>query len=698
MRWAAGCEEIGARLVLFMSLRAPVSSRSSPFMRLINTILLLLASASTAMSQTQTPLPGDPQHARAVYHAVLDTLYSLFGERPGVIVIFNRYGHVDPLNATQTRELDPTTVAAYEVVPADEDSLPTDFRYRLPTRILTTDQLQRLEIEGIPLAKKAAAQPNLEGITPLWRAFAKKYPLAWGYVRMSRVAFNRDRTEALVHTSHHCGEMCLSRATWVVKRASGSWTIVKRIVQHEWLGKTLETLRYVGRDADPSVNRRREVNGTITNLATGKPLPNLYLNLAIGWDMENVRTDARGRYVSTKLPAVEGGLFMKTPCPIPGRSDTMVVGLFTLPGRTDTTINAAVDYRGCRYLDRAHPLIANRTRPLAAPVRSVSEDVAGVYRGVLDALFPGKAPEPILLENFTPRWCAHCFDIEAEVPRLVRQGKLDPSTETDFEKVARDSAAIPAFKYRKRIVRLSNDDQAPLRDNEYYNWEVIRVAYPGSHAIVSLSGVAFNDSLTEALVQVHVDSAKKSEGDEAEVMVLRKSAAKWRVSLRHAGERQTSGELSAGKCEPTDAPARPPGRGAVRQLAGEFNIVRVGTSRAVRGETKVLRMLLEPLATHPTKPAELVANARMLDASGSPDRRIVGAFYFAGTAAGMTFTERLPAGMYDPHAWREYYEILRTDGTNFFGRWLDYRELANPPRGYFCATPTGPAPKTADIR
>lgn len=58
-----------------------------------------------------------------------------------------------------------------------------------------------------------------------WKAFYKKYPGAGGYLVLSRVGFNADRTQALVYQGHSCGGLCGAGSHMLLNKKNGAWVV-----------------------------------------------------------------------------------------------------------------------------------------------------------------------------------------------------------------------------------------------------------------------------------------------------------------------------------------------------------------------------------------------------------------------------------------------------------------------------------------
>ena len=59
-----------------------------------------------------------------------------------------------------------------------------------------------------------------------WAAFNKKFPGSNGYVIVSNVGFNEDRTQALVDISNKCGDKCGAEQFVLLTKSNGSWSVI----------------------------------------------------------------------------------------------------------------------------------------------------------------------------------------------------------------------------------------------------------------------------------------------------------------------------------------------------------------------------------------------------------------------------------------------------------------------------------------
>ncbi len=59
-----------------------------------------------------------------------------------------------------------------------------------------------------------------------WQSFQQKYPGANGYINVSNIGFNEDRTQALIDTFRKCGDKCGGEKMVVVTKVNGKWSII----------------------------------------------------------------------------------------------------------------------------------------------------------------------------------------------------------------------------------------------------------------------------------------------------------------------------------------------------------------------------------------------------------------------------------------------------------------------------------------
>src|SRR3954469_1195801 len=288
---------------------------------------------------------GVPEEATArddVYRTVLDSLYSVNGERPKRLVRTNWFWTGGAIGA-HTSPIDPALIRKFSALGVIRAPFDATSSYRVPISTLLIDSMQAMRERGAALDVEQTGHP-------FWIAFARKYPGAWGMFGVSRIAFNADRSQALVGTSHACGDSCNSRDTWLLTRSGKTWRIAERIPVENQNYVEVEPLRYVGADVSPIAYRPRRVQGVVTDEVTGKPLPSLEivihraLNTGVNVIDPPVRTDAAGHYTLSRLP-LNATMTMAVPCP--GQQHAAQVQPLAVTPGMDTTIDFSVNFAIC---------------------------------------------------------------------------------------------------------------------------------------------------------------------------------------------------------------------------------------------------------------------------------------------------------------------------------------------------------------
>src|SRR5262245_9928607 len=62
-----------------------------------------------------------------------------------------------------------------------------------------------------------------------WEKFYHLYPSSPGILRLSRIGFNSDKSQALIFVAHSCGLLCGEGNYFVMAKKDGEWTIVKEL-------------------------------------------------------------------------------------------------------------------------------------------------------------------------------------------------------------------------------------------------------------------------------------------------------------------------------------------------------------------------------------------------------------------------------------------------------------------------------------
>ena len=94
--------------------------------------------------------------------------------------------------------------------------LQKNIRIEKPYEMIRADQI------------KAIFEQGIEG----WNAFYEKHPDSGGWIELSAVGFNGDKTVAVVYMGHNCGGLCGGGGFHVLQKRDGKW------VPLEWKGRS----------------------------------------------------------------------------------------------------------------------------------------------------------------------------------------------------------------------------------------------------------------------------------------------------------------------------------------------------------------------------------------------------------------------------------------------------------------------------
>lgn len=71
--------------------------------------------------------------------------------------------------------------------------------------------------------------PVYKSIMDGWQKYYKRYPTSRGYIRLSRIGFNREMTEALIYVELDCGELCAYGRFKLLSKEGDRWSIKNSI-------------------------------------------------------------------------------------------------------------------------------------------------------------------------------------------------------------------------------------------------------------------------------------------------------------------------------------------------------------------------------------------------------------------------------------------------------------------------------------
>jgi len=177
-------------------------------------ILALLLFQGVISSSDKLP-PYENQEAYEVYSAILPSEWLL---RTGAKTVFIQnetkgFGMcLRPENEWQER-----------VGPAISDYVRSNAKPSLLQR--------RIKVE-VPYQLIIADELSSTNSTAGWEGFFQRYPDSRGWIELSAVGFNVNKTVAVVYMGHHCGPLCGGGGFHVLEKKDGKWVALN------WMGSS----------------------------------------------------------------------------------------------------------------------------------------------------------------------------------------------------------------------------------------------------------------------------------------------------------------------------------------------------------------------------------------------------------------------------------------------------------------------------
>ncbi len=532
-----------------------------------------------------------------VYAAVLDGLYASTPESPPVVIVG------DTLEANMSlsyggRLFDKDwvgirleTIRDFEKVSRSlrqghapgslVGSAFPSFPYRIP--LVSVTPSLRLALERLGFDSTDTQPEDWRRETAFWSGLSRKFPDAWGLTTLSAVGFDKNMSEALIQVRHRCGMQCGSLEGIFLRKYASGWHVVQRLKVEGFERRDTGEFRYLGADAWMLARRRkiqdstsraisdsilldrvpRRIRGTIVNGTSGTPFAYAQIfvhtpDLERSKSFTRIVADSAGRYEIVN-PRI-GSMMLELQCPGPAYKAGTTLGapgFFVFPA-IDTTLDlVAPDIRPCWGASRIHKLHAGRLD--ASDVRSSlvpTGEEGAVYSAVLDLVLAitghHRARAGLFVQTVAP--CLHSKSCgTVQLPLLQSLGVLDASTVSDFKvKSAQVTALRTDFARKNNMDAITPDDLdylyqalgrvAPGQSADHSSdqfWNAFESAYPRSEGIVSLTRAGFNESRSQALIEVTFESRGWS--PHSELMLFRRSSNKWRVVRRHIELEKFSG-------------------------------------------------------------------------------------------------------------------------------------------------------------
>jgi hypothetical protein len=101
---------------------------------------------------------------------------------------------------------------SFEIANQKSMVLEQHFVLQKPYRVVTKVELD-----------EAFRRPPQNGIQDAWEGFRETFPDSSGYLILSGVGFNTDRTLAVVYVEHRCGNLCGAAQYYILEKRNRRW-------------------------------------------------------------------------------------------------------------------------------------------------------------------------------------------------------------------------------------------------------------------------------------------------------------------------------------------------------------------------------------------------------------------------------------------------------------------------------------------
>ena len=179
-------------------------------------ILALLLSQGVISRSGGKALPYEDQDAYEVYSAVLPMEWPLRDAHAKRLVIQNETKGYEMC-------LRPEKEWQEKIGPAISDYVRSNAKPSL---------LQPRIKVGVPYQLIGADELMSAIQTAGWEGFYQRYPDSGGWMELSAVGFNVNKTVAVVYIGHHCGPLCGGGGFHVLEKKDGKWVVL------DWKGSS----------------------------------------------------------------------------------------------------------------------------------------------------------------------------------------------------------------------------------------------------------------------------------------------------------------------------------------------------------------------------------------------------------------------------------------------------------------------------
>jgi hypothetical protein len=168
--------------------------------------LALLLSQSAVSNRAQAPAYEDPD-AYEVYSAILPSEWPLKAAHAKRLIIQTETKHFEMCLQPEKewQEKVGPAISDYVRANAKPSLLQPKIEVEVPYQLIVAEEL------------KSAIQKGD------WEGFYQSYPDSGGWLELSAVGFNAEKTVAVVYMGHHCGSLCGGGGFHVLEKKDGKW-------------------------------------------------------------------------------------------------------------------------------------------------------------------------------------------------------------------------------------------------------------------------------------------------------------------------------------------------------------------------------------------------------------------------------------------------------------------------------------------
>jgi hypothetical protein len=182
----------------------------------ITSLLILALLLSQGVISGGKPTPYEVQEAYEVYSAILPSEWPLRDAHAKTLIIQNETkGYEMCLRPEKEwQEKVGPAISDYVRSNAKPSLLQPTINVEVPYQLIIADEL------------RSVTQ------TADWEGFYQRYSNSGGWIELSAVGFNHNKTVAVVYMGHHCGPLCGGGGFHVLEKKEGKWVAL------DWKGSS----------------------------------------------------------------------------------------------------------------------------------------------------------------------------------------------------------------------------------------------------------------------------------------------------------------------------------------------------------------------------------------------------------------------------------------------------------------------------